>query len=448
LHPLEPGQQIDRLLDAVWGAMQTANLDMPPPRLYYGWVIVAVSFISMGFWFGIRSNFSVFYAALLEDFAWNRGAAAGVQSLAMLTYTVMAPLAGGLIDRFGPRRIITPGIFVLCAGLLLCATIKRLTEFYLYYGLIVGTGVTSIGIVCYSAILAHWFEKKRGFASGMAVSGMGLGTFVWVYLAQYMISLWGWRTAFVVLAFLYLIVLVPINVWLLRHKPEELGLEVDGKTTLIKTNPEGPDRGRPTADWTIWNVLKSGRFWALMSFAFLSVFAVYVVMVHSVKFFVDLGIDKMKAALVLALSGVVSSIFRIFWGWLSDRIGRELTYTIGMAFGCLGAGSLLMLESTPSQFFAYTFFVFFGMGWGVTAPIFMSVSADLFKGRVYGLVYGLIEGGIGAAGALGAWLGGFIYDRTGTYHAAFVLVLLAFAISTFFAWLAAPRKYRRQAVCT
>ncbi|UCD78939.1 MAG: MFS transporter [Desulfobacterales bacterium] len=418
---------------------------MKSPRFYYGWIIVAIAFVSMGFWFGIRSNFGVFYAALLEDFGWNRAGSAGVQSLAMLTYTVMAPLAGGLIDRCGPRRIIVPGIFVLCAGLLLCATIKSLPQFYLYYGLIVGTGATSIGIVCYSAIMAHWFEKKRGFASGVAVSGMGLGTFVWVYLAQYLISLWDWRTAFAVLALLYLVILVPLNLWLLRHKPEDLGLQVDGNSALSRKNSLDPVRPAPAADWTIWQVLKSGRFWALMSLAFFSVFAVYVVMVHSVKFLMDIGIDKMTAALILALTGVVSSIFRIFWGWLSDRIGREPTYTLGMAFGCLGAGALLMLASTQARFFAYGFFVFFGMGWGVAAPIFMAASADLFKGRVYGLVYGLIEGAIGAAGALGAWLGGFIFDRTGSYHGAFVLVLLAFGISTVFVWLAAPRKYRHPA---
>jgi MFS family permease len=418
---------------------------MKIPRFYYGWIIVAIAFVSMGFWFGIRSNFGVFYAALLQDFGWNRAASAGVQSVAMLTYTVTAPLAGGLIDRFGPRRIITPGIFVLCVGLLLCATIKSLPQFYLYYGLIVGAGATSIGIVCYSAILAHWFEKKRGLASGVAVSGMGLGTFVWVYLAQYMISLWGWRIAFMMMALLYLVVLVPTNLWLLRHKPDDLGLPVDGYPTLPEKNPSDPARHAAAADWTIWHVLKLGRFWALMSFPFLAVIGVYVVMVHSVKFLQDLGIDKMTAALILALTGVVSSIFRIIWGWLSDRIGRELTYTLGMAFGCLGAGALLMLESTHARFFAYGFFVFFGMGWGVAAPIFMAASADLFKGRVYGLVYGLIEGGIGVAGALGAWLGGFIFDRTGSYHGAFVLVLLSFSISTIFVWLAAPRNYRHQA---
>lgn len=159
---------------------------------YYGWIIVAVALVSMAFWLGIRSSFSVFYVALLEEFPWNRGDSAGVQSMALITYTILAPLVGGLIDRFGPRRVVVPGILVLALGLMLCSTIDTLVQFYLLYGVVMGTGITCIGIITYSAILAHWFEKKRGLASGIAVSGMGLGTFLWVPLSQSLISMWGW----------------------------------------------------------------------------------------------------------------------------------------------------------------------------------------------------------------------------------------------------------------
>ena len=160
---------------------------------YYGWVIVGVALVSMGFWLGIRTSFSVFYVALLENFPWSPGDSAGVQSIALLAYTILAPMVGGLIDRFGPRRIILPGILVLILGLILCATIDSLAQFYILYGVIMGAGITSIGIVSYSAILAHWFEKKRGLANGIALSGTGLGTFVLVPLSQYLISTWGWR---------------------------------------------------------------------------------------------------------------------------------------------------------------------------------------------------------------------------------------------------------------
>ena len=161
-------------------------------RGFYGWIIVMVALVSMAFWIGIRTSFSVFYVALLEEFSWSRGDSAGAQSLALITYTVLAPLVGWLIDRFGPRRVIVPGILVLVIGLVMCATIKTLTQFYIFYGVFMGSGITCIGIISYSAILAHWFQKKRGLASGIAVSGMGLGTFLFVPVSQFFIDTVGW----------------------------------------------------------------------------------------------------------------------------------------------------------------------------------------------------------------------------------------------------------------
>ena len=104
--------------------------------IYYGWIIVAIGLISMAFWFGIRSSFSIFYVALLEDYPWSRSEAAGVQSMALITYTILAPLVGGLIDRFGPRRIIGPGILLLSVGLMLCGSVKTLPQFYFLYGVL------------------------------------------------------------------------------------------------------------------------------------------------------------------------------------------------------------------------------------------------------------------------------------------------------------------------
>jgi sugar phosphate permease len=414
-------------------------------KLYYGWIIVAVALVSMAFWFGIRSNFSVFYVALLEEFGWKRGDSAGVQSMALITYTVMAPLVGGLIDRFGPRRVVIPGILILVLGLILCRTIETLAQFYLFYGVVVGTGITCIGIVTYSAILAHWFEKRRGLASGIALSGMGLGTFVLVPLSQSFISMWGWRLTFAVLAGLVLIIALPLNTLFLRHKPSEMGQFVDGSkngTPLHESGSYAKDAYGNRIDWTTRNVLSSGRFWALIGFTFFVIISIYIIVVHGVRFLVDQGVAKMTAAFVLGLVGLISSIFRIFWGWLSDRISREITYTMGITCGCLGVSSLLFFEAYRSPFFIYSFFIFFGMGWGVTAPMMMAVSADLFKGRIFGLIYGFVEACVGIGAAFAAWVAGFIFDQTQSYQMAFVLVIVSFLLSCVFLWLAAPRKYR------
>jgi MFS family permease len=163
----------------------------------------------------------------------------------------------------------------------------------------------------------------------------------------------------------------------------------------------------------------------------------------NVKFLVDQGIEKMTAAFIFAMVGVVSSVFRIFWGWLSDRIGRETTFITGILCACMGVGCLILFESSGLKPFTYGFFLLFGMGWGVTAPMFMSTSADLFKGRIFGLIYGFVEAGIGAAGAIGAWGAGLIFDQTQSYRYAFLLAIFLLLLSTAFIWLAAPRKFRR-----
>ena len=424
--------------------MSIANKIAASSKFYYGWIIVAVALISMAFWLGIRSSFSVFYVALLDEFPWSRAGSAGVQSIALITYTFMAPLVGGLIDRFGPRRVIVPGILILAVGLMLCSRIETLTQFYIFYGVVVGTGISCIGIVSYSAILAHWFEKKRGLASGIAVSGMGLGTFLLVPMSQSFISMWGWRMTFIITGCLVLIILVPATALFLRHKPQELGQHPDGSNPSDSNNKNHSQdqNNKQDNDWTLRKAVYTLRFWALILFPFFGFIGVFIIVVHQVKFLVDQGIDKMTAAYILAMVGIVSSIFRIFWGWLSDRISRELTYTMGIVCGCLGAGSLLLFEIHGSAFFTYSFFVLFGVGWGVTAPMFMAVAADLFKGRIFGLIYGFVEAGIGIAGAFGAWVAGFIFDKTQSYQAAFVLVIVAFLLSGIFIWLAAPRKYR------
>jgi MFS family permease len=413
---------------------------------FYGWIIVGLGLLSMGFWTGIRSSFSVFYVALLDDFPWSRGGAAGVQSLAFIVYLVLSPIIGGLIDRYGPRRVILPGIIILCAGLVLSSRTNSLGQFYFFYGVVVATGISFISIVAYSSILAHWFEKKRGIAVGFAVSGMGLGTFLLVPLTQYFISLWGWRTSFIVLAGIVFMVLFPVSLIFLRHKPSDLNLRPDG--TVEGEVSKGKrveiiDAGWAETAWTLKGALGTGRYWALLAFAFFSITPVYLMVTHSVRFLVDQGLNKMSAAFILALVGIVSLGMRIFWGWLSDRIGREPTFCTGAFFIAFAAFSLILIEFTGRTNLAYLFAIFLGMGWGVTAPMFVAISADLFQGRQFGLIYGVVEGVIGGGCAFGAWFGGFVFDRVHSYQGAFVLSTGFALLSCLLVWFSAPGKVRR-----
>ncbi|MBP1695187.1 MAG: permease of the major facilitator superfamily [Deltaproteobacteria bacterium] len=424
---------------------------MKSAKFYYGWVIVGLAMISMSFWFGVRSTFSVFFVALIDHFQWSRAEAAGAQSIAMLVYMIMAPIIGTLVDRIGPRKTILPGIFLLGLGFLLCTQIRSLFQFYLFFGVIVGVGVTCLSIAPFTVLLAHWFEHRRGTANGLASIGIGTGILFFVPLMQYLISVKGWQFAYLIFGFLVLMIPLPLSAFFLRHTPKELGLLPDGETlkrieeTDLKKVAETGMVGLPSKrdEMSYQDILKNPRFWGLLLFPSLVSFGAYFIIVHHVKYLTDLGVDRSWAASLFAGIGALSGGFRFFWGWLSDRTGREIAFTLGMVCFTLGVLFLLLFETFRITPILYLFAACFGSGWGATAPLFMSIAADLYKGRNFGWIYGTLEGVLGIGAALGAYVGGAIFDRTGSYFWGFILIMIFNLISIPLVWLVAPRKFRR-----
>ena len=424
---------------------------MKSAKFYYGWVIVGLAMISMSFWFGVRSTFSVFFVALIDHFHWSRAEAAGAQSIAMLVYMIMAPIIGTLVDRIGPRKTILPGIFLLGLGFLLCTQIRSLFQFYLFFGVIVGVGVTCLSIAPFTVLLAHWFEHRRGTANGLASIGIGTGILFFVPLMQYLISVKGWQFAYLIFGLLVLMIPLPLSAFFLRHTPKELGLLPDGETlkrieeTDLKKVAETGMVGLPSKrdEMSYQDILKNPRFWGLLLFPSLVSFGAYFIIVHHVKYLTDLGVDRSWAASLFAGIGALSGGFRFFWGWLSDRTGREIAFTLGMVCFTLGVLFLLLFETFRITPILYLFAACFGSGWGATAPLFMSIAADLYKGRNFGWIYGTLEGVLGIGAALGAYVGGAIFDRTGSYFWGFILIMIFNLISIPLVWLVAPRKFRR-----
>jgi MFS family permease len=416
-------------------------------QFYFGWIVVGLAFLSIAFWFGVRTSFSVFYVTFSSVFPWREAPLAGVQAMALVASMVSSPLIGALIDRYSPRRILIPCVLIASAGLALCATISTLFEFYLYYGIIVGSAATAVGVVGYSVVLRHWFRKRLGFASGFAVSGMGGGMLVFVPLVEYGIATWGWRNAFLLLAGFGAMGLFPATLFLLRDKSPEANT---GK--IIEKDPVGPENDavavKPARisllrDRLLLTTVTSKIFWHFALFSFFASVGVYIILVHSVKFLVEKGTEGMVAAVLFGLLGAISSVFRIVWGWLSDRMGREMTYTFGCASACIGIIGLLLYDWFGAAVAACWFTGFFGIGWGATAPLVMASSADIFDGRQYGFVFGLVQAVINLAGAIGAWLGGAIFGHYQSYTIAFVLSIAFLSMSCLFIWMAAPRKKYR-----
>ena len=237
-----------------------------PLPFFYGWIIVAVVFVTMGVAVTARTAFSLFFPPLLSEFGWNQSITAGAFSFGFLVSAAFTPMMGRAMDRHGPRLVIEAGVLMLSAGLLLATLIRTPWELYATLGVLVSGGTVCLGYSGQSLFLPNWFVRRRGLAMSIAFSGVGVGAIVLLPWLQTLIQQHGWRTACLALGLLALFLLAPLNL-LLRQRPEDLGLAPDGDAAGHKTTSAAGsetnvvDAAWAATDWTLRRALGTGRFW-------------------------------------------------------------------------------------------------------------------------------------------------------------------------------------------
>jgi len=413
------------------------------PSFFYGWYIVLVASLTMVLAYGIRHTFSVFFPPILDEFGWNRGDTAFIYSLNLFTYGLLGPLSGTLADRWKPRRLAMIGFALLSLSAAGNALARQLWQFYLLFGVFAAMGVSFLGWPIMAPALTNWFAKKRGMVLGIGQMGGGL-SFVYGMFANFVISLAGWRVAYLVLAGAVVFILMPVYLTFFRYRPEEKGLRAYGADEVVVFNHNV--RGRASLadnDWTLRQAIKTPQLWLLVvSQSLYWGIGCYLVLTHLVKFAEDAGFTSTIAASVFALYGIIMVGGQVS-GFISDRIGREMAGTIATILAMAGVLALLLVQDTSQLWLLYIYAALFGYGAGLYSPTVVAAAADFFHGRHFGAIAGLLLTGMGMGGIFGPWLGGYIYDRTGSYTLAFILVIIAFALSCLALWIAAPRKAAR-----
>jgi MFS family permease len=430
---------------------------------FYGWVIVAVGFVTMAIGVSARTAFSLLFPPILDEFGWERGVTAGVFSFGFFVSAMISPLVGRLMDRRGPRVVIEMGVVAMAAGLMLAPFARLPWHLYVTLGALVGGGGNCLGYTGQSLFLPNWFVRRRGLAASLTFSGVGVGSIVLLPWLSSLIARAGWRTACWTLGLLVLGVLVPLNL-LLERSPADLGLEPDGDGTsrIHERAPAGgaPAPRRPAArtsraarlkvvdpawaavDWTLARALGTARFWWIAVGYFFGLFAWYAVQVHQTKYLVEIGFSSTHAAWALGLVSLVAVPGQIALGHLSDRIGREWVWTIGSLGFVLCLCALLALRHAPTEPLLWFMVVAQGMlGYSLTS-VLGAIPAEIFAGRHYGTVFGTVMLAAIVGGAAGPWAAGALYDVTGSYTPAFSIAMAGSALSALAIWLAAPRKVR------
>ena len=363
---------------------------------------------------GLGDTYAVFLVPLEREFGWSRSQLTGVYSIYLLVNGFTAPLVGLAFDRFGPRWVYGAGLALLGGAFSLAAGLVSLWQFYLFVGAMVGVAVSFNGMVPASALLSRWFPARLSTAIGIAYSATGVGTLLFVPLAQYLIAAYGWRSAYATLG-TALFVLVPIAM-----------LALPWRTFFAGRPEERRARGKVGGEgWTLRGALRTRVFWGLAQIFFCTAAGMFCIVVQLVAFLIDAGFSPLVAATAFGAIGMLSAASIMGSGFLSDRFGYRQTATASFLGTASGMALLLVIATAPSLLLLALFVPVFGLCMGVRGPIVSSIGARYFAGPNVATIYGVIYATNALGAATGSWVGGLLHDLTGGYRPA-LLVALAF----------------------
>lgn len=409
---------------------------------FYGWVVVAIAFVTMGIGVNIRTAFSLLFPPILAEFGWSRGDTAAAFSFGFVVSALVTAALGFAMDRYGPRRVVPAGAIVVAAGLALATLTVRPWHLYVSLGVLVVGGTVIFSYIGHSMFLPHWFQRRRGLAIGIAFSGVGAGSIVLFPWLQAIIGASGWRQACWTLAAILLVLVLPLNYFFQRQRPEHLDLHPDGDGGAVPAAASGGHTSPPAGSsaLTLGEAMRTAPFWWISAAYFCSLFIWYLVQVHQTKYLVEIGFRPETAALALGWVPLTGIVGQIGLGHLSDRVGREWAYTFsGLGFfACYGL--LLAMQSHPSALLMGLMVASQGvLGYGFAA-IFGAVPAEIYGGPAFGRIFGAISISSALGAGAGPWVGGVVQDLTGGYAPAFALGMAMSVVSIACIWMAAPRK--------
>lgn len=418
------------------------------PRLYYGWIVVGVAFVTMGVAVTARTGFGLLFPEVIAEFGWNSGVTSGAFSVGFLASTAFLPIVGWMMTRWGPRGAIPVGAAMVALGYVAATQVSTPFELYVAFGLLAVNGSMAMSYISHSMFLPNWFVRNRGLAIGLAFAGVGVASVVLLPAMQWLIETEGWRVACLAVAAITAVAIIPLNLAFQRTRPEDMGLLPDGETA-----PEPGDAPRAAVDpvvdrkwaetdWTLRLAIRTSRFWWVASGYFCGLFIWYAIQVHQTRFLVDQGFDARVAALALGMVAFFGIAGQIGVGALSDRWGREIGWTVAGVGYVVASICLLALEQAPSAALMWTMVVFQGLLGNGVAAIFGAIPAEIFQGRRFPTILTAISLVANMGAAAGVWLMGVIRDQTGGYAAGFWLCLALSVLCIGCIWAAAPRKVR------
>jgi MFS family permease len=381
------------------------------PKYFYGYVIVVTTFLILLMFGGATFTYGVFFKPMATEFGWTRAVTSGPYALYMIMQGVLSVVTGRLCDRFGPRIIITVTGLFMGLGLLLMATTSAVWHIYVFYGLLLSTGMS--GFIPIMSTVTRWFVKKRGLMNGISVSGVGAGIMILPPLASWLIASYGWRISYILMGILVGVVSMGASQFLKRD-PGKMHLLPYGHDEVQAGGVSLDSEGLSTEE-----AIHTRQFWLTFVAFFGFGGFMQAIMVHIVPHTSDLGISATTAATILTIIGGLGIPGRMILGVASDRIKKRTVLIISFAMTTVTLAWLLVANQ---MWMFYLFAIGFGLFHGGIVVIQAPLVADLFGLRAHGTNLGIVGLAYSIGAAAITVLSGYLFDITGSYIPAFIIM--------------------------
>ncbi len=415
--------------------MMTSTLSATAPRFFYGWIILATCFFTTMMASGTMMAFGIFINPLVEDMGWSHSALSFTYAISSIISGLGILVVGSLMHRCSLRALFLTGIIVHGVGIYMTSTVTSIAGFYLWYGFVAALGRSAFFITT-TAMVTRWFEKRRGMAMGLTMSGNGLGPFIFSPLVTWVILRWDWQTAFVAIS-ITMTAFLSLACIFMRNHPHDMGLTPYGGNPTSPPTPSPQNTAKASAAppshsvGSMWGrVLRHQGFWTLSFVNFFCCMCHSVPLVHIVGFAQASGLSAFASSWVLAIMGISSVVGRIFWGFFADRHGARLT--LMMTLFMQGAFILWLVNTQdPAIFFLYA--LAWGFGYGGVGTQYGVVARELYGIRLFGPGYSGQNCFAMVGMAVGGFLGGYLYDVSQSYVTSWLISFGAGIVSSLLA---------------
>ncbi len=361
---------------------------------------------------------------LEREFGWTRASISLAVAVSILWFGLGGPLAGSLVDRFGPRRVMLGGLALTASGLGAMLTLHTLGQLHLFWVVLVGIGTGAVGNVLGATIALRWFRRHRGLVVGLIGAASAAGQLAFLPAMMGLTALDGWRTAIGAAALGVGLLTLPVA-WLMRDQPEAMGLRAYGDDGAAGAEPEADARRVSLAE-----AVRTRDFWLLAASFFICGYTTNgLIGTHLLPHAIEQGFSDVAAANALGLMGMMNIFGTLFSGWLSDRYDNR--WLLGLYYG-FRALAIAYLPFVSEMNGLLVFTVVYGLDWVATVPPTINLTARRFGRASVGTLYGWIFFSHMVGASLAAYAGGVLHDWLGNYTLAFLSAALLGLVATGF----------------